>query len=110
MPTVRQLPIAWTCSSYLLLPPTPPFPSPALLLSLLALLQSAAEAVGKKIAEACLAKNINKVAFDRGGFTFHGRIKVGGAWGRTGAGSGRPGAGVGGAGNMVRKGVGRVGG
>ena len=38
--------------------------------------QAAAEAVGKKIAELCKAHGIEKVAFDRGGFTYHGRIKV----------------------------------
>ncbi len=32
--------------------------------------------MGKKIAELCVAANIGKVAFDRGGFTYHGRIKV----------------------------------
>lgn len=37
---------------------------------------AAAELVGKKIAEACAAKNISKVAFDRGGFKYHGRIKA----------------------------------
>ncbi|GFR53018.1 hypothetical protein Agub_g15710 [Astrephomene gubernaculifera] len=37
---------------------------------------AAAEAVGKKIAEACQAKNIEKVCFDRGGFKYHGRIKA----------------------------------
>ncbi|KXZ54967.1 hypothetical protein GPECTOR_3g134 [Gonium pectorale] len=37
---------------------------------------AAAEAVGKKIAEICLAKNIEKVAFDRGGFKYHGRIQA----------------------------------
>ncbi len=38
--------------------------------------QAAAEAVGKKLAELCKAKNIEKVAFDRGGFAYHGRIQV----------------------------------
>jgi ribosomal protein L18 len=33
--------------------------------------------VGKKIAELCSAKSISKVAFDRGGFLYHGRIQVG---------------------------------
>ncbi|PNH07736.1 50S ribosomal protein L18, chloroplastic [Tetrabaena socialis] len=37
---------------------------------------AAAEVVGKKVAELCLAKNIDKVAFDRGGFRYHGRIKA----------------------------------
>lgn len=37
---------------------------------------AAAEVVGKKIAEVCLAKNIEKVAFDRGGFKYHGRVKA----------------------------------
>ncbi|GLC33938.1 50S ribosomal protein L18, chloroplastic [Pleodorina starrii] len=37
---------------------------------------AAAEAVGKKIAELCLAKNIDKVCFDRGGFKYHGRIQA----------------------------------
>lgn len=32
--------------------------------------------MGKKIAELCKAKNIEKVAFDRGGFKYHGRIQV----------------------------------
>jgi large subunit ribosomal protein L18 len=39
-------------------------------------LQAAAEAVGKKIAELCAAKNISKVAFDRGGNIYHGRVKA----------------------------------
>jgi hypothetical protein len=43
---------------------------------LLLLLQSAAEAVGKKVAELCAEKQISKVCFDRGGFTYHGRIQV----------------------------------
>ncbi|EFJ50322.1 plastid/chloroplast ribosomal protein L18 [Volvox carteri f. nagariensis] len=37
---------------------------------------AAAEAVGKKVAELCLAKNIDKVCFDRGGFKYHGRIQA----------------------------------
>ena len=39
-------------------------------------LQAAAEVVGKKIAELCREKKIRKVAFDRGGFKYHGRVKV----------------------------------
>lgn len=39
-------------------------------------MQSAAELVGKKIAELCLERSIEKVAFDRGGFEYHGRVKV----------------------------------
>mmetsp|Transcript_6975 Transcript_6975/g.18734 ORF Transcript_6975/g.18734 Transcript_6975/m.18734 type:complete len:154 (+) Transcript_6975:1850-2311(+) len=38
--------------------------------------KDAAEAVGKKIAELCSSKNITKVAFDRGGFLYHGRIEA----------------------------------
>ncbi|KAK9810302.1 hypothetical protein WJX72_008302 [[Myrmecia] bisecta] len=38
--------------------------------------QSAAELVGAKIAELCLAKSIDKVCFDRGGHLYHGRIKA----------------------------------
>lgn len=40
-------------------------------------LQEAAQLVGRKIAELCLSKSIEKVAFDRGGHVYHGRIKVG---------------------------------
>lgn len=40
-------------------------------------MQAAAEAVGKKIAEICKEKNIQQVSFDRGGFAYHGRVKVG---------------------------------
>jgi len=36
----------------------------------------AAEAVGKQLAEAAKAKNITKVAFDRGHYRYHGRIKA----------------------------------
>lgn len=38
--------------------------------------QGAAELVGKKIGELCLAKNISTVSFDRGGNVYHGRVKV----------------------------------
>ena len=33
------------------------------------------EAVGTKIAERALAKNITEVVFDRGGYLYHGRVK-----------------------------------
>ncbi|MEI9888089.1 MAG: 50S ribosomal protein L18 [Rhizomicrobium sp.] len=36
----------------------------------------AAGAVGKKIAERALAKGVKQVAFDRGGYIYHGRIKA----------------------------------
>jgi large subunit ribosomal protein L18 len=35
-----------------------------------------AKALGKKIAELALAKGIKQVAFDRGSFRYHGRIKA----------------------------------
>lgn len=38
--------------------------------------QAAAEAVGKKLAELCKDKQISKVAFDRGGFKYHGRVQA----------------------------------
>lgn len=38
--------------------------------------QEAAVMVGKKIAELCLQKNIDKVCFDRGGNIYHGRVQV----------------------------------
>mmetsp|Transcript_4748 Transcript_4748/g.13659 ORF Transcript_4748/g.13659 Transcript_4748/m.13659 type:complete len:164 (-) Transcript_4748:575-1066(-) len=38
--------------------------------------KDAAEAVGKKIAEICLAKGIQKVCYDRGGHVYHGRVKA----------------------------------
>eukprot|EP00775_Hariotina_reticulata_P011204 gene11204-11354_t len=37
---------------------------------------AAAEAVGKKLAELCLEKQISKVCFDRGGFAYHGRVQA----------------------------------
>ncbi len=37
---------------------------------------SAAAAVGKRIAEKAKAVGIDKVAFDRSGFAFHGRVKA----------------------------------
>jgi large subunit ribosomal protein L18 len=36
----------------------------------------AAEKVGKAIAERALAKKIDNVVFDRGGFLYHGKVKV----------------------------------
>jgi len=33
-----------------------------------------AQAVGKLLAERCKAKGVTKVAFDRGGFRYHGRV------------------------------------
>ena len=38
--------------------------------------QAAAELVGKAIAERSLAKNLDRVVFDRGGFLFHGKVKA----------------------------------
>lgn len=32
--------------------------------------------VGEEIAKICLEKGITKVAFDRGGFVYHGRIRA----------------------------------
>lgn len=43
------------------------------------MLQEASAAVGKRIAEMCKEKGIEKVAFDRGGFAYHGRVQVGAA-------------------------------
>jgi large subunit ribosomal protein L18 len=37
---------------------------------------AAAEAVGKRIAEKAKSLGIEKVAFDRSGFRFHGRVKA----------------------------------
>ena len=36
----------------------------------------AASAVGKKIAERAMEKNIKNVVFDRGGYVYHGRVKA----------------------------------
>jgi ribosomal protein L18, bacterial type len=36
----------------------------------------AAKTVGKDIAEKAVAKNIEKVVFDRGGYVYHGRVKA----------------------------------
>jgi len=38
--------------------------------------QAAAELVGKAIAERSLAKKLGRVVFDRGGFRYHGKMKV----------------------------------
>jgi large subunit ribosomal protein L18 len=38
--------------------------------------KAAAAAVGKRIAEKALKLGIDKVAFDRAGFKYHGRIKA----------------------------------
>ena len=38
--------------------------------------KSAAGTVGKKLAEAAKAKGITKVAFDRGHYRYHGRVKA----------------------------------
>ena len=37
---------------------------------------AAAELVGKAIAERSLAKNLDRVVFDRGGFLYHGKVKA----------------------------------
>ena len=36
----------------------------------------AARLVGAKIAELCKQRNIDKLAFDRGGFRYHGRVEA----------------------------------
>jgi len=38
--------------------------------------KDAAAAVGKRIAEKAMAAGVNEVAFDRSGFSFHGRLKA----------------------------------
>ena len=35
-----------------------------------------AQAVGRAIAQACIAKDISTVVFDRNGFRYHGRVKA----------------------------------
>ncbi|MDD4849518.1 MAG: 50S ribosomal protein L18 [Gemmiger sp.] len=35
-----------------------------------------AKAVGKKVAEKCLANGIAEVVYDRGGFVYHGRVQA----------------------------------
>jgi large subunit ribosomal protein L18 len=37
---------------------------------------AAAELVGKAIAERSLAKKLDRVVFDRGGFLYHGKVKA----------------------------------
>ena len=37
---------------------------------------AAAKAVGKKVAERAIAKGIESVVFDRGGYLYHGRVKA----------------------------------
>src|SRR5664280_1613345 len=39
-------------------------------------LASAAAVVGKRISEKALAAGVDKVAFDRAGFAYHGRVKA----------------------------------
>jgi len=38
--------------------------------------KTAAEAVGKLVAERALEKGLSEVVFDRGGYRFHGRVKA----------------------------------
>ena len=38
--------------------------------------QTAAELIGKAIAERSLAKKLERVVFDRGGFFYHGKVKA----------------------------------
>ncbi len=37
---------------------------------------ASAQKVGKAVAERLLAKNVDKVIFDRGGFQYHGKVKA----------------------------------
>jgi len=39
-------------------------------------IKNAAAAIGKALAAAAIAKGITQVAFDRGGFRYHGRVKA----------------------------------
>jgi ribosomal protein L18 len=45
-------------------------------LSIVLLVQDAATLLGKKIAERCLEQGIKKVAFDRAGYLYHGKVKT----------------------------------
>lgn len=38
--------------------------------------QAAAERIGRAIAERSLAKNLDRIVFDRGGFLYHGKVKA----------------------------------
>lgn len=38
--------------------------------------RASAEKVGRAVAERLLAKNVDKVIFDRGGFQYHGKVKA----------------------------------
>lgn len=38
--------------------------------------QEIAKKIGEAIAKSCLEKGIKKVAFDRGGYPYHGRIQA----------------------------------
>src|SRR6266508_4064914 len=38
--------------------------------------QAAAELIGKTVAERSLAKKLERVVFDRGGFLYHGKVKA----------------------------------
>jgi large subunit ribosomal protein L18 len=37
---------------------------------------AAAQAIGKRVAEKAIAVGVEKVAFDRAGFAYHGRVKA----------------------------------
>lgn len=40
------------------------------------MVQEVAKKVGEVIAKSCLEKGITKVAFDRGGYPYHGRVEA----------------------------------
>ena len=48
----------------------------ALLLQKIFRKRTAAELIGKAIAERSLAKKLERVVFDRGGFLYHGKVKA----------------------------------